>query len=267
MTAVGPGTEERDADVVLATESLGASLTWPRFVLAHGFTQNARCWGEFGQLLGSSHETTAIDAPGHGQSGHDHADLHEAGALILEAGGPAHYIGYSMGGRMMLHGALGDRIGEIRSLVLIGATAGIDDDDERAARADADRRLADDIRSLGTPAFIDRWLAGPLFAGLTDEQSCRAKRLENSAEGMAASLEHCGTGAQEPLWDRVGEIEIPVLVLAGAADTKFSELGERLASAIGANARFQTVHGGHAVHLENPADTAHTVLRWVDEVG
>lgn len=253
--------------MVLATETLGASLTWPRFVLAHGFTQNARCWGEFGRLLGSKHETTAVDAPGHGQSGHDDADLAESGTLIIEAGGPGHYVGYSMGGRMLLHGVLDDRIGEVRSLVLIGATAGIDDAEERVARKAADRRLAADLRETGTEPFIEKWLSGPLFAGLTPEQSCMSKRLENSAEGMAASLENCGTGAQEPLWDRVSEIDIPVLVMAGAADGKFSELGKRLAAAIGSNARFHTVHGGHAVHLENPADTAHTVLRWVDEVG
>lgn len=249
--------------VVLAVQPLGASLIWPRIVLAHGFTQNARCWGEFGQQLGDAHGTIAVDAPGHGQSGHDTVDLAEAARLIIEAGGPGHYVGYSMGGRMLLQGVLSDSIGAVRSLVLIGASAGIEDDAGRAARVAADDKLAESLLARGTPVFIDEWLSKPLFAGLSDEQSCKAKRLENSAEGMAASLRACGTGTQLPLWDRLHEIDIPVLVLAGRADTKFATLGERISEGIGDNASFQAIHGGHAVHLENPGDTAHTVLRWV----
>jgi len=84
-----------------------------------------------------------------------------------------------------------------------------------------------------------------------------------SCEAMAASLEHCGTGVQEPLWQSLPQIDIPVLVLAGSRDAKFSELGMRMAEAIGANARFISLDGGHAVHLENPTDTAATILDWI----
>lgn len=251
--------------MALAVQPIGNSLVLPHLVLAHGFTQNAQCWGEFGRLVGRFRGALAIDAPGHGDSGHAEADLTEAGRLLLDAGGPGHYIGYSMGGRMLLHGALADSNAAIKSLLLIGATAGIEDAGERAARAGADARLAESIRSQGTESFIDEWLAGPLFDGLTPDQTCRTARLGNAAEGMAQSLEHCGTGVQMPLWSRVSEIDVPVLVLAGAADTKFSALGQRLADEIGDNARFQSIHGGHAVHLENPADTVHTVLRWLEE--
>ena len=31
----------------------------PRVVLAHGFTQNARCWGPFGDELAAGHEVVA----------------------------------------------------------------------------------------------------------------------------------------------------------------------------------------------------------------
>ncbi|MEM7091623.1 MAG: alpha/beta fold hydrolase [Actinomycetota bacterium] len=239
---------------------------WPRIVLAHGFTQNARCWGPFGRRLGARYGTVAVDAPGHGQSVHDEADLHEAGHLLIEAGGPGHYLGYSMGGRMLLHGVLGDDISAVRSIVLIGATAGIEDEAERSERALRDERLAQEIRKVGTPEFIERWLANPLFEGLDDESACKVRRLENSPDGMAASLVHCGTGSQEPLWSRLSEIEIPVLVIAGTRDTKFTNLGRRMADEIGDNARFLSVEGGHAVHLEQPAATADVILAWMDQV-
>lgn len=249
---------------MLACQSLGASTNWPRVVLAHGFTQNARCWGPFGQTIGERYGTIAVDAPGHGQSGHDDADLSEAGRLLIEAGGPGHYFGYSMGGRMLLHGVLDDHIGAVRSLVLMGATAGIEEAEERSARAISDRRTAQTLLKMGTAAFVDEWLTNPMFAELTDEQSCKAKRLENHAEGMAASLVHCGTGSQESLWSALPRIEIPVLVLAGNRDDKFTKLGQRMAEMIGDNATFMAVEGGHAAHLENPKSTAAAVLSWID---
>ena len=116
---------------MLGSQRLGPSNKSDRLVLAHGFTQNARCWGRFGELCSDNFDVLAIDAPGHGLSGHGDADLTEAGRLIVEAGGLGHYVGYSMGGRMLLHAALESRI-EIRSLVLIGANPGIESADERA---------------------------------------------------------------------------------------------------------------------------------------
>ena len=84
---------------------------------------------------------------------------------------------------------------------------------------------------------------------------------------MAASLRNCGTGSQSPLWSHLPRLEIPVLVIAGTEDKKFSELGTRMVNAIGANARFLAIPGGHAVHLENPSVTAQVVGSWGQQLG
>lgn len=246
---------------MLATQWLGPSNNSPRLVLAHGFTQNPRCWGRFGELCSDNFDVLAIDAPGHGWSGYDTSDLHQAGKLIVDAGGPAHYVGYSMGGRMLLHAALANRL-EMRSLILIGATPGIESAAERAERQTRDQRLAARIMSIGAPAFVTEWLSQPMFAHLSDEQTAKSKRFENSAEGMAASLRYCGAGAQEPLWDRLSTLRMPVLVLAGTNDDKYTAIGKRMVATIGSNARFVNIEGGHAVHSENPAVTAAVVASW-----
>ncbi len=247
---------------MLATQWLGPSTNSTRLVLAHGFTQNARCWGEFGALCAETFDVVAVDAPGHGQSGYDKADLHQAGRLIVEAGGPAHYVGYSMGGRMLLHAALNDRFSEIRSLILIGASPGIESSEERKERQLSDARRAARIVEIGAPAFVVEWLAQPMFAHLNDQQSARIKRFENSAEGMAASLRHCGAGAQDPLWDQLSTLRMPVLVIAGSTDEKYTALGKRMVATIGSNARFVNIDGGHAPHLENPEVTAAVIKSW-----
>lgn len=247
---------------MLASHWLGTSTNSPRVVLAHGFTQNARCWGTFGATCSNTFDVMAVDLPGHGWSGYDDADLDRAGDLIVDAGGPAHYVGYSMGGRMLLHAALHDRVGEMRSLILIGATPGIESSTERAERRAADAQRASRLMQIGTQAFVTEWLAQPMFADLTDEQSAKVKRFENSPDGMAASLVNCGTGSQEPLWDRLSTLRMPVLVIAGTNDEKFTALGKRMVATIGSNGRFVGIDGGHAVHSQNPAVTAAVVASW-----
>lgn len=238
--------------------------TGTRLVLAHGFTQNTGCWGPFGRLLAGAHRTVVVDAPGHGESLHDHADLSEAGSLLADAGGTGTYVGYSMGGRMALHAAL-QRPQEVSALVLIGATAGLDSEAERMSRRAADEVLAARLLADGLPAFLETWLAGPLFASLPASAACREERLRNRPEGLAANLRRCGTGNQDPLWDRIGAIDVPVLLLAGGLDAKFTAIAHRLAESIGSNASVRIVEGaGHAVHSERPEEVSALITEFVN---
>jgi len=192
------------------------------------------------------------------------ADLWESADHLVHNGGRATYVGYSMGGRVALHAALAHPE-FVERLILIGATAGIDDDDERLARRASDEALATHIEAVGVEAFIDEWLANPLFAGLTPATDQRADRLRNTAAGLASSLRSTGTGMQEPLWERLTTLDVPTLILAGAADAKFSEIGRRLRDTI-PGARFEQIDGaGHSVHLERPAATADVISHWLTQ--
>jgi 2-succinyl-6-hydroxy-2,4-cyclohexadiene-1-carboxylate synthase len=152
----------------------------------------------------------------------------------------------------------------VRALVLVGASPGLADGAERAARVAADQALASAIERDGVAAFLDRWLAQPLFATLPAEAAGRAERLANPPEGLAAALRQLGTGAQAPLWDRLDGLGMPVLLIAGALDAKFADLAGRMAAAIGPGARVELVEGaGHAAHLERPAEVAGLVARFL----
>ena len=239
-----------------------------RLVLAHGFTQNSRCWGPFGHDLAADHEVVAVDLPGHGRTdpAHDSADLPAAGRLLADVGGDAVYIGYSMGGRTTLHAALAHPE-RVQALVLIGATAGMDDPAARAARRQADGALAADLLAGGLDEFLRRWLANPLFAGLPPSAAAVEQRLANRPEGVAASLRHTGTGTQEPLWGELERLTMPVLVLVGAEDPKFAAEGARLVEHL-PRARMRTLPGTHAVHLAQPTAAAAAVRQFLaDELG
>lgn len=235
----------------------------PRLVLVHGFTQTSASWAPLAADLAVDHEVVAVDAPNHGRSAGVEADLAHGAALIAEAGGTGTYVGYSMGGRFCLHTAL-VAPETVRGMVLIGATGGLDDPDDRAARRRDDERRAHRIREVGVERFLDEWLAQPLFARLDEAAQGRAARLENTAEGLARSLELAGTGTQQPLWDRLGAVAAPVLVLAGERDERFRAAGERLAASIGGNATYATVpHAGHTAHLEQPAAFLDILRAWL----
>lgn len=221
-----------------------------RVVLVHGFTQTLRSWGGLADELAASFQVVRVDLPGHGGSGTVDLDFDGTAAAIGEAGGPAAYVGYSMGGRLCLRLAL-DRPKLVQTLVLVGASPGIADDVERAARRSSDEALAADIERIGTAAFLERWLAQPMFSMLKPEPDDLAARLANSPARLATALRRLGPGVQEPLWDRLGELNMPVLVVAGQEDARYAQVAKQMADAIGANAHVGAVAGaGHAAHLE-----------------
>lgn len=244
----------------LHAERAGAG---PRLVLVHGFTQTARCWGPEVADLERDHEVVRVDAPGHGGSAEVSADLAEGAHLLVATGGPATYVGYSMGARLCLHAALAHP-DQVRGLVLLGGTAGIDDPDERAARRAHDEDLAATLEVGGLEPFLDAWLAQPLFTGIPPARAHRDERRTNTVAGLADSLRRAGTGAQEPQWEALHRLHMPVLALAGEHDAKFTALAQRMAERIGPTASAVQVPGaGHAAHLEDPAGFLAILRPWL----
>ena len=232
-------------------------------VLVHGFTQTLAAWGVVGEQLARRGQVVRVDLPGHGGSGGVRVGFGEAAGLVGAAGGAGAYVGYSLGGRLCLRLAL-DRPDLVRALVLVGASPGIADPVARAERRAADEALAEQVERDGVAAFLDRWLARPLFASLDEQAAGRAERLANSPEGLAYALRRLGTGVQEPLWDRLAGLRPPVLLVAGERDAKFSAIARQMAAAIGPSARVAIVPGaGHAVQLERPAELAALIEAFV----
>ena len=243
----------------------------PPLVLLHGFTQTGRLWGPLGEHLADTHTVLAVDLPGHGGSGAVRADLPAtadlvAGAVADALGSevPCDVIGYSLGARVALHVALGHGP-TLRRLVLIGATGGIEDPGRRADRRRADAARADALEASGdVEGFVRDWLRAPMFSRLAAAGAAEsAERLRNSAPGLASSLRLCGTGTQEPLWDRLGAVASPVLALAGADDTAFAAHAVRLARGLPGGAVSLVPGGGHAAHLAQPAQVTRLVRHWL----
>jgi 2-succinyl-6-hydroxy-2,4-cyclohexadiene-1-carboxylate synthase len=227
-------------------------MSQTRTVLVHGFTQSGAVWNSLRNKLTFPGEISTPDLPGHGERSDVAASLNESGDILGREYGPASFVGYSLGARVCLHTAL-RMPQQVERLVLCSGTPGIETQEERDERVGLDRALAMRLLDIGVPAFLDEWLALPLFAGVPHDATARKARETNTAAGLASSLRCAGTGTQTPLWDRLSTLTMPVLVVTGANDKKFTEIGERTARAIGANAAHVVVqNAGHSVPLEQP---------------
>lgn len=226
-----------------------------RIVLVHGFTQTTRSWDEVADVLVAEHEVVRIDLPGHGGSRDVRLDFVETAAAIGDTGGPGVYVGYSMGGRLCLRVAL-DRPDLVDALVLIGASPGLADEHTRQERRRSDALLARDLEKDDTKTFLDRWLEQPLFETSQPRPDDLAARRANPPEGLAYALRTLGTGSQEPLWHRLGELRMPMLLVVGEGDAKFRDIAERMAAAIPSATTTWVDGAGHAVPLDRPDATA-----------
>jgi len=233
-----------------------------RLVLLHGFTQGPRSWqGVAGRLAG--HELVPLTLPGHGGAGAVETTFEAAAAGLAEAGGPGVWVGYSMGGRFALRVAL-ERPDLVHGLVLLGASPGLPDADQRAARRLVDETLASGLERKGLEPFLDGWLKLPLFQRLAKEAAGLEERRANTVEGLASALRRHGSGAQEPLWDRLSELGMPVLLMAGEYDASYVALAFRMAGPIQKVAEISIVPGaGHAAHLERPEAFAGLLERYL----
>lgn len=235
-------------------------------MLLHGFTGSGRGMAGLARAFEDEYDTLAPDLPGHGQSTapagatrRGFEDCVDDLLATLDASGHhrAHWLGYSMGARLAL-GCAVRRPAAVVSLVLIGARAGIADPAQRAARRNDDEALACRIERDGIEAFVDEWMAQPLFAtqqrlGPAVLATARSERLGNSARGLADSLRGMGPAAQPPLFDALPCVTAPVLLVAGALDDRFVVAAHELARLMPNAEVCELAAAGHAAHLEQPA--------------
>ena len=250
----------------------------PLLVL-HGFTGDSSTMSSISKPLSEKYSVVSVDLPGHGSTAQDlepylfnFEDTLAALIEVMEFHDQQEFnvLGYSMGGRLAL-GLATKYPNRIKNTILIGATAGIADENQRTARRRSDDRLADEIVEKGIEWFVEYWMDQPIFESQIRIDSetfnaSRRQRLKNNAQGLANSLRGSGTGSQPSLWRKLNEITSPTLILVGEEDPKFRSLAVRLNSGISKSEIVVVPESGHACHLENPVFTLEAIKGFLEEV-
>lgn len=235
-----------------------------------GFTTTAVDIDVLAESIGGEWDTLVL--PGHAGSRWPGpritpSDLSEVREAITEwvaiAPGRSLVMGYSSGARPALAAALK---GDCRpaAMVLVGATAGIDEPVAASARAEADARLAARIETLGTDAFLREWATHPVIASqqsVPEPQKTRRRMasLKHSAAGLAGNLRAMGQGASAPMWADLPELRTPTLLVTGEMDARYGAIAARMAAASPMIQHAEIPGAGHCAHVEQPYLTAQAV--------
>lgn len=251
-------------------------MSKPPLLMLHGFTGSGASFESVAPLLPDRAVVTP-DLPGHGDARPLPAEgragfvaaLNELAERIGRAGhAQVDLLGYSMGARLALAFALRfpDRV---RRLVLESGSPGLRTRRQRLNRRRADEELACALEREGVEAFVRRWERLPLFAGLRDlpeasQVRLRSRRTGHSVAGLAWVLRSLGTGVQPSQWARLGQLQCPVLVLAGLRDEKFTRIARAMAERL-PNATLRLLPGvSHVPHLEAPHAWASEVRSFLE---
>jgi 2-succinyl-6-hydroxy-2,4-cyclohexadiene-1-carboxylate synthase len=169
-------------------------------------------------------------------------------------------VGYSMGGRLALHALLEG--GPWEAAVIISANPGIRDLQEASARRGKDTVWATQALTRSWADFLFEWNSQPVLGGAMRDEREDGKLMQRRRE-IARSFVDWSIGNQEPLWDKLPEIQIPVLWIAGENDRKFSEIATEAA---GMSEQFEVAiapDSGHRVPWESEAWLAETIREFL----
>ena len=237
----------------------------PATLFLHGFMGRGSEWDEVCEPLQSEYFCIRPDLPGHGKStkGTDRDYSIEQTSIALTklldelSTETVIVVGYSMGGRIGLYLSI-EHPQRVGALILESSSPGLRTQRERDARIELDGKRTERITRLGMNTFIDEWYDALLFESLHSNperlSNLKAARRKNSPEELAKSLKYSGTGSQPSLWERIGEIDIPTLLLCGERDRKFTVINREMSHLIKSSELTIVPNAGHNVHFEQPVE-------------
>ena len=153
------------------------------------------------------------------------------------------------------------------ALVLEGASPGIADPAERAARSPSDERWpirssarADGVcRSLGAPTALRH----PGTPASRDARGTTPQRLKTTRSASPTSLRGIGQGAQPPFHDQTRRNRVPTLLLVGEEDANSGALAAEMAAVDpGTPAWKSSPKPATPPHLEQPEHSTIALISW-----
>lgn len=243
----------------------------PPVVFLHGFMGTGTDWLNIAELCAESFFCLMPDLPGHGHN------------IELPISQPLNFdvvveglndffeqlglnkvglVGYSMGGRIAFYTAIRFPH-KIKSLVLESSNPGIADEKDRQARAEVDDRRAKTLLSEGIDTFVEQWYDLGLFHTLKRYPQLFAKtkekRKKNDAQWTAKIIRELSPGRQPSLWEDLDTVSMPVMLMAGALDSKYSEIMTAMSARIPEATVEIMPDAGHNIHLEKPKHFAELI--------
>jgi pimeloyl-ACP methyl ester carboxylesterase len=227
-------------------------------LLTHGFGASRAMWTPNLDAFGVERQVLTWDLPGHGDSigsgGLTH-DVCIADMLMLldVLGAPRAVVGgMSLGGYLSL--LLCARHPErVAALLLIDTGPGFRDGAAREAWNAWVGGLADDLEARGLEA-----LRPSPESAATDHAA--------GAAGLAKAARAILTQRDAEVFESLGAIAVPTLIVVGAGDDRFLAAADAMARRIRGAGKVVIECAGHAANMDQPAEFNRAVLEFLEDV-
>jgi 3-oxoadipate enol-lactonase len=247
----------------LAAEASGIRIAWerrgsgPPLLLIHGLGYGRWGWEPVVDELAEAHDVVLFDNRGVGESDapagpYSARMLAEDAVAVLDAAGleRTHVVGTSLGGMVALQVAL-DWPDRVDRLVLACTTPG---GELSAPMPEQTVRLIQESPALPREVAMRRGVENALAPGADPAMVDRImEHRVATAQPLAAWLAQAAAGMSFDVWDRVGEIAAPTLVLTGDLDVVVDPRNAELLAELIPGARLEVFPGtGHLFFWEEP---------------
>ncbi|QNE32959.1 alpha/beta fold hydrolase [Sphingomonas sp. NBWT7] len=237
-------------------------------VMLHALGASGRSWQDVVRHLGSDVICLAPDLPGFGNNAAGaRAGVQATLDWLIDYLGsqpeaPTILVGHSMGGKfatlLAARAATGARVlRDLRALVLLAASPPAPEPMDEARRAEMIRWFACGKASpRDAAAFVTDNIAGPL----ADDR--RAQAIEDVERTTpVAWIDWLENGSREDWRDRVGVLDVPTTIVAGAEDGDLGEPNQRrLNLPHFAHGSIEVIPGAaHLLPYEKPAEVADVI--------
>jgi 2-succinyl-6-hydroxy-2,4-cyclohexadiene-1-carboxylate synthase len=165
-------------------------------------------------------------------------------------------IGYSMGGRIAMN-----YLGEI-PIILIASHPGLETDKQIKERVAFEDYWLSILENETLDSFLLKWYSSVLFSEL---KTIPKERFLLSKKEIKSSLLKFSLAKQPSFWNTLSKLTLPLLYIVGEKDTKYREIGDRLAYS-NPHIQVNVVNGAsHAVHLEKPKEVADLIETFIGD--
>lgn len=162
---------------------------------------------------------------------------------------PIDLVGYSFGARLGL-GLIIRFPTLIRRATLVGVNPGLEDD-ERQPRFARDEQWAKLIET-DFAAFLEAWSKQPIFSSQSQEvrEAKKEIRAAHDPSLLAAAMRQSSLGRMPNYWPKLSGISVPIQLITGALDTKFTDMARRIVEQTGCATHHAVPGVGHDVPAE-----------------
>jgi len=216
-------------------------------LLTHGFGASQAMWAPNLDALGADRRIITWDLPGHGASvvgpgelTHDRCIADMLGLLDALGASRAVVGGMSLGGflSLLFCARHPDRVA---ALLLVDTGPGFRDDMARDEWNAWVAALADELDSRG-------------LAALSQSPESAAAHHVAGAAGLAAAARAILVQRDAEVFQSLGQVSVPTLIVVGAEDDRFLAAAEAMARRISGAEKVLIEDAGHAANMDQPVE-------------